>query len=682
MSEPFAGNVWNRKIAFFSLLSSICLTLLSGSLTAGTVALDIYGGVIAGNVPSEATGLIHVKKVNGRWIYYTALGNPMWELVFDNARLGNDLGVDINGRGNGYYSAQKYAIGQGPADGFTDTISRWAYYVRAMARSWGFLGAGAFNYSPVVTNFSNWVDPPMGNMPSNKMTYVITHNNSPAALQAGAKNIYASVWSRTGPSPYFADPYDPRFATSVKSLAGSLAAHPNDPWVRYVFTGEVDELRGMLGTHPHIGFVVAATNPSVASDRHGYRGAKTYRDTKNYAKYALHDYLTTVYPTIAALNAAWGTHYSTFESSGGWGVGKGFLDENGNGLCSTWYKAGPGYPCANLHMRADLDAFATQLVRKYYQVLNTNYRAVTQYLLTSTDYSDLNWRYAVAGAVDTDGTPLVDIVSLFSYNTASQTDINAGAAIYNIISRPIVFHEQEMANNDSAVYMKGTITAISSMGTEKECGTPNQGVRITSADGNFWWANGATNGASMIIPWSSNATLKFSSVPYYKSDGKSKYEYYFRRFIDAHNVVVCPMNFGVANRTMLLGFLQPGDTFKRIEESMWEHTPDTQSARGDRYAAVINSVWNRTAANGDHYGLGIEYWAWWDNNWVNSVYHEIENYGLVTPRGNAYDGIQAVSGNVFDQYGFPAGGEAVTFGNFLSIVTTANTSIWSNLAAY
>ena len=682
MNDPRVTKLRNRKIVCFSLLALICLTLLAGSLSAGTVALDIYGGVIAGNVPSESTGLIHVKKINGRWIYYTALGNPMWELVFDNARLGNDLGVDINGNGNGYYAAQKYAIGQGPADGFTDTRSRWAYYVRAMARSWGFLGAGSFNYSPVITNFYSGADPAMGNMPSNKMTYAITHNNSPSALQAGAKNIYASVWLKTGPSPYFADPYDPRFAASVNVVVGSLAAHPHDPWVRYVSTGEVDELRGMLGTHPHLGFVVAATNPAVASDPNGYGGAKTYSDTKNYAKYALHDYLKSVYPTIAALNVAWGTHYTTFESAGGWGIGTGFLDENGTGLCTTWYKGGPAYPCANLHMQTDLDAFATQLVRKYYKTLYANYRAVTGYMLTSTDYGDSNWGYAVAGAVDSDGTPLVDIVSLFSYNTAQQVDINAGELIYGIIGRPIIFHEQEMANNDSAVSLKGTITAVTSMGTETECGTPNQGVQITSADANFWWWHGATNGAAMVIPWSSNASLKFSSVPYYKSDGKTKYEYFFRRFIDAHNVVVCPMNFGAANRTMLLGFLKPGDTFKRMEESMWENTPETQEVRGERYANVVNSVWNRAAANGDYYGLGIEYWAWWDNNWVNSVYREIENYGLVTPRGNAYDGIQAVSGNVVDQYGFPAGGEAVTYGNFLRSVTTANISIWSSLAPY
>ena len=52
-------------------------------------------------------------------MFYTALGNPFWELSFDNARPANDLGVDVNGNGSTYWIAQKYAIGRGP--------KRWIY---------------------------------------------------------------------------------------------------------------------------------------------------------------------------------------------------------------------------------------------------------------------------------------------------------------------------------------------------------------------------------------------------------------------------------------------------------------------------------------------------------------------------------------------------------------------------
>ena len=241
--------------------------------------------------------------------------------------------------------------------------------------------------------------------------------------------------------------------------------------------------------------------------------------------------------------------------------------------------------------------------------------------------------------LDTQGSPLVDIVSLWSA-PQSQTD----ATIYSIVGRPIIYQLQERADNDSAVSMNGTIAAVSSMGTETECGTPNQGVQVTSNDTTFWWWNGATNGSSFIIPYSNNSLLKFSSVPYYKTDGVSQYLYYFRRFIDAHNVVVCPYNYGVANRTMLLAFLKPGDTFKRTDWTEYQNTPDTQTARGAIYAGYVSTAWNRVSPSGDYYGLGFHFWAWWDNNWVNSKWKEIENFGLVTPQGNAYDGVQAVSG--------------------------------------
>ena len=89
---------------------------------------------------------------------------------------------------------------------------------------------------------------------------------------------------------------------------------------------------------------------------------------------------------------------------------------------------------------------------------------------------------------------------------------------------------------------------------------------------------------------------------------------------------------------------------------------------------MLNDLWTR-ASSGDHYFVGLEFWCWWDNNWVHSNYREVENYGLVTPRGNAYDGVQAVSRTTTDQYGFPAGGEVTNYGNFLGKVSEANRSV-------
>ncbi len=227
--------------------------------------------------------------------------------------------------------------------------------------------------------------------------------------------------------------------------------------------------------------------------------------------------------------------------------------------------------------------------------------------------------------------------------------------------------------------MVGKVDKITDLGDTRECGVPNQGVQITCDSCNFWWWNGATNGSVFILPFSNNSLLKFSSIPYYKTDGIARYEFYFRRFIDAHNFTVCPLNYGgTGNKADFLSMVKVGSTFKRIELATWDATPHTQEARGDRYVALVNDLWARTSS-GDHYFLGLEFWCWWDNNWVHSNYREVENYGLVTPRGNAYDGVQAVSQPTTDQYGFPAGGEATNYGNFLHKVTEANRSVIMNL---
>ena len=491
-------------------------------------SLDIYGGELVAHDQNEATGLFHLKKIRDRWLFYTALGNPFWELAVDNARLGSDLGVDINGHGNAFWVAQKYALGRGPADGFSESRARWAYYVRQMARSWGFTGIGAYSYPPIVPDIVAGTDPPMGRMPSNKMTYVITHQNSIAAMDAGAKNLFASVFARVGSGPYFADPYDPKFKSSVHAMARSLTGHAKDPWVRYVFTGQADQLRGMLGTHPHLGLVVAASSPSVPADSNGWRGPKSYKDTTNYAKYALRDYLEIIYPSVAQLNAAWGTQYTTFDSAGGWGTGSGFLDEDGRGLCSGWYRPGPDFPCPSVSIRQDLDAFATQLVRRYYEIIHTEYRAVTNYLLESTDIGPQTWGYALAGMRDADGRPLVDLISMVAYGLSSEPALED--EIYRETGIPMVLHGQVMANNDSPLAMAGTVDKVTDLGNTRECGVPDQGIQITCNSCNFWWWNGATNGSVYIPPYPNNSLLKFSTIPYYKPDGGTKYEYYFPTF--------------------------------------------------------------------------------------------------------------------------------------------------------
>src|SRR4029453_12401949 len=82
---------------------------------------------------------------------------------------------------------------------------------------------------------------------------------------------------------------------------------------------------------PHLGFIVlCAPDPMPATGTSPRNGtAISYLDRTNYSKHALKEFLIGRYRTLEAFNAAWGSTYSTFESDGVWGVGNGFLDENG-----------------------------------------------------------------------------------------------------------------------------------------------------------------------------------------------------------------------------------------------------------------------------------------------------------------------------------------------------------------
>jgi hypothetical protein len=59
------------------------------------------------------------------------------------------------------------------------------------------------------------------------------------------------------------------------------------------------------------------------------------------------------------------------------------------------------------------------------------------------------------------------------------------------------------------------------------------------------------------------------------------------------------------------------------------------------------------------------------------------NWGLITPLDNPYDGKRATiagNGNGNDQWGYPTGGEAANYGDFIDDVTAENNSIYSLIA--
>jgi hypothetical protein len=190
----------------------------------------------------------------------------------------------------------------------------------------------------------------------------------------------------------------PRVSFTKRGPRGGLP-HPSlvdEPWLLATFTDESDdtfgfgpgpELRTIDGIlHIHLGWVAAVTRPTqtentalaVTYPRLSFQ----YSDPTVYTKLAWRDYLRRKYENIDALNRAWGSHYTTFDSDGGWPEGRGLLDESGR---NPWIGAdGDRLSTARPAVRAELDAFLEILAERYYQVTTGALRAATPHHLVIT----------------------------------------------------------------------------------------------------------------------------------------------------------------------------------------------------------------------------------------------------------------------------------------------------------
>jgi hypothetical protein len=99
---------------------------------------------------------------------------------------------------------------------------------------------------------------------------------------------------------------------------------------------------------------------------------------------------------------------------------------------------------------------------------------------------------------------------------------------------------------------------------------------------------------------------------------------------------------------------------------------NTQQARGVSYKSDVNALYtNYAGSDGYGYIVGIDYWQWQDNN------SEKGNYGLVSLNDNFYNGIESCGKSVIDPRGFPTIPEPTTgcYGDFITPVKAAN-GIW------
>ncbi len=548
---------------------------------------------------AKPTGVFRVEKIGTRWTFVTPEGNPYWMRAVYAVGWGDG--------GQVAYDTYKQRYG--------GDQTKFAHHAARRLKAWGFNAIGPYSsvYAlPIATNLRKTGNP--------EALPFIHHVNASWYGSLNEKGTRAARW-HLAPAPFKTllvgavdsavykgwpghtpDPFDPNFETFARNLLADVRTesrqtgltgwdaqrntwlstkgglpHPvlsTTPWligitpddVDYVFGfgpgPEVPGLRGVI--HPHIGWIVAVTRPEQTTNPHvgtafGLKQTVSYDDPVVYAKRAWRDYLQRKYGSVASLNTAWGSTYTTFDSDGGWPEGRGVLDESGR---HAWIGNDPErLGNTSAAVRADLDAFLGLYADRYFATVVAAARA---------------------------------------------------AAPRHLVFSPA------MLNGHKGLTRREILRAAG-----KHCD---------------------------VIELNHNPVRPELLVATHKETG---------------------------GRPMMswMGVTANPDSAMYGQEFALGTTLRNQTERAARYARDVQGMVEARMDDGSHAVIGMLWWEYMDK------WGEKANWGLVTPRNNAYDGRQAVRAAGRDDWGYVTGGEDRDYGDFISEVRRVNASIDARLTS-
>jgi hypothetical protein len=421
------------------------------------IGVDTYGGLTAAPISGcTPTGYFQLQKANSRWLLADPNCKAFWGYSVQNATYTFiESGVMQARYGNNY------------TPWFTRNLERmqdWGFNTVGDYASVGFFpvgnvvnGSGASVKMPFILLFRAMAEAEYD--PSFCGAYTLPIKD----ITAGVPSAYGIYDGESVP-----DTYDPMWPACVNAEISSLRSQftsgdfNNIPWIVGITTEDADTfVWAWKGTgnnpikpnvYPHIGFEIAVANPD-------YKSLGYAADPELHAKYAWSQYLQTKYTTIAALNSAWTSSYTTFGTSGGYGVGTGVLDENGSvpGSCLTrcvptpWLGSDPfNLTGARAAVVTDLNAFLYNYV---YQGESTEVTALRAYdnhhLLFGPNAlggeGDYGTRPQVLAALAAAG---VDAF-FFRYDSLYPFNISTPVNAYDTTGKPSLMWYGLSANQDS-----------------------------------------------------------------------------------------------------------------------------------------------------------------------------------------------------------------------------------------
>ncbi len=413
--------------------------------------------------------------------------------------------------------------------------------------------------------------------------------------------------------------------------------------------------------------------PLLVLSHNPYRAADTfdqitYTDTKFYAKYALRDFLRDRYqpaggekwtaftidskvptysyaaapagPELAALNKlnkAWGTNYTTWDTSAGdlekgtnaYGKGQGFMDENGAGVLAKGVRDAAfqsKFTRADCPaIRADLDDFLALFAARYGKILAgaCNQGRHPPLILPLYQGPDIVYK-AVA--------PYVDGFWFSSHNLKEDA-----LRIYRAGHKPVIAADYIVANPDSPSYFKGKIEKISFDGKKTIVYAPGIGYNFRSI-GFFLCFPDSPDLQKAAVTRGVTTAPRTSAIHW----NTFEFDFDYTPYVRAGDTIAF---YG--------GYRGPGTP----------PMPATQKERAQRMIEAYDSLLNLQGDDGNRFVMGLEHWCLYDsgvNNWA-----ETDNFGIATLQDNAYDGVEARRAAGKDARGYMCGGEEADYGNLL-----------------
>ncbi len=464
------------------------------SITVGTPS-DIYGGITSLPSPGGASGFFRLESaVKGdvqREMLVTPVGHYFYMQSVFNATPGFiETGV-MQARYGGDNNLWATHRGQRMLSWGFNTLGEYTAQTGLPVGTWG-----GHNGNPVKLPFILLI-----NAAADLYLNPQRIPNMPDPIKSITAGVPQSTYD--GWAGRLLDTYSPQWqagytyeiAENNLAITGGFASVP---WIVGITLEDADYFWAIKGVgtcatgspYPHPSFLIATTMFSYTAAQNNL--GRPYQDTKLYSKYAWVSYLRSKYGTIAALNAAWGSNYTTFDDQGGYGIGTGVLDEDGR---HAWMGRDPyNLTGETPQLQADMNAFLYQYT---YQTFSTGVNAVR-----NGDINHLIFGPSALGGVGNCGIrppvlrALKDTgIQALAFNTDPRyaDNINITNAEYDVANLPVFIWYTVMGQADSYWHNYGAGWA--------EPDFPTQGIRgqhYASDQQAFYNASGS-NGVHYVV---------------------------------------------------------------------------------------------------------------------------------------------------------------------------------------